>query len=241
MNQCKRLSDCPVERLAQCRGEPVPPAGDVEVLMISLKDHKIGQSALLEHIESLKADRTRLTAERDGLRHEVRDLKRWRDLALQFDNHRLAALWHLKALLQSSEHEGAAHDFLSSPPLSSSEIVAERDALKSELTKARELLHSLQSEFHSFTERWNQIDMALPHQYTPNPIAHNVDESCGQDGEAATKENKQAALDAVDWWDKHCESPEGVKDAEAANTVNGMTDAEWQDRDDQDRQELERD
>lgn len=30
-NQAKRLSDCPAERLAHCRGEVVPPAGDVEV------------------------------------------------------------------------------------------------------------------------------------------------------------------------------------------------------------------
>jgi hypothetical protein len=31
-NQAKRLSDCPAERLAHCRGETVPPAGNVEVL-----------------------------------------------------------------------------------------------------------------------------------------------------------------------------------------------------------------
>lgn len=30
-NQAKRLSDCPAERLAHCRGEAVPPAGDAEV------------------------------------------------------------------------------------------------------------------------------------------------------------------------------------------------------------------
>jgi hypothetical protein len=43
-----------------------------------------------------------------ALREELAVLQHWRDLALQFDNHRMAALWHLKALLQSQEHAGPA-------------------------------------------------------------------------------------------------------------------------------------
>lgn len=41
----------------------------------------------------------------------------WRGLALQFDNHRMQALYHLKALLQyPTEHAEAARTFLASPP-----------------------------------------------------------------------------------------------------------------------------
>lgn len=63
---------------------------------------------------------------------EIEALAHWRELALQFDNHRMAALWHLKALLQSQEHAGVAHDFLDAPPMAGHEVVAERDQLKSE-------------------------------------------------------------------------------------------------------------
>lgn len=41
----------------------------------------------------------RVTAERDAALEEVEALKNWRGLALQFDNHRMKALWHLKALV----------------------------------------------------------------------------------------------------------------------------------------------
>lgn len=65
MNQCKRLSDCPVERLAQCRGEPVPPAGDVEVLRYGRFNEFV--CVLPDDLDRLETHATRLTAERDGL------------------------------------------------------------------------------------------------------------------------------------------------------------------------------
>lgn len=54
------------------------------------------------------------------------DMK-WRDLALQFDNHRMLALWHLEALLNDpSGHAEDAKLFLSAGPLSGEEVLKQR-------------------------------------------------------------------------------------------------------------------
>lgn len=51
----------------------------------------------------------------------------WRRLALQFDGHRMQALAHLKLLLANPElHKEAVEKFLSAPPLSGEEVLAER-------------------------------------------------------------------------------------------------------------------
>lgn len=96
------------------------------------------------------ADFDRVTAERDALRNEVGQvkgeydravnkvdalqvllttgdeendaLKHWRDLALQFDNHRMKALWHLKTLVSDGAHYDAAAAFLAEPPIPASEL-----------------------------------------------------------------------------------------------------------------------
>lgn len=53
----------------------------------------------------------------------------WRRLALQFDNHRMQALWHLKAVLLSpSRHRHAAAAFLAEPPLDGEKVLADRIA-----------------------------------------------------------------------------------------------------------------
>lgn len=51
----------------------------------------------------------------------------WRRLALQFDQHRMQALWHLKCLLADPQgHKEQAELFLSAAPLSGEEVLAER-------------------------------------------------------------------------------------------------------------------
>ena len=45
-NQAKRLSDCPAERLAQCRGEGMPPAGG-RLFDPSPKDYAIEHASYL--------------------------------------------------------------------------------------------------------------------------------------------------------------------------------------------------
>lgn len=51
----------------------------------------------------------------------------WRRLALQFDGHRMQALWHLKAMLKDPEaHRAVAEAFVAAPPLSGEEVLAER-------------------------------------------------------------------------------------------------------------------
>lgn len=53
--------------------------------------------------------------------------KTWRRLALQFDEHRMAALSHLQCMVQDPEkHRDVAIKFLSAPPLSGNIVLAQR-------------------------------------------------------------------------------------------------------------------
>jgi hypothetical protein len=45
MNQCKRVSDCPADRLAQCRGEDLRPAGDGVDFGIDGRSVRVSQEA----------------------------------------------------------------------------------------------------------------------------------------------------------------------------------------------------
>ena len=54
---------------------------------------------------------------------------KWRSLALQFDGHRMQALWHLKLLLECGEdHAEAVRTFLAGPPLHGEIVLAQRIA-----------------------------------------------------------------------------------------------------------------
>jgi hypothetical protein len=53
----------------------------------------------------------------------------WRRLALQFDGHRMQAIWHLKAMLSDPQaHAAEASKFLAAGPLSGEEVLAQRIA-----------------------------------------------------------------------------------------------------------------
>lgn len=52
----------------------------------------------------------------------VAQLEHWRDLALQFDNHRMTAIWHLKTLVSDGAHYDTAAAFLSEPPATATDI-----------------------------------------------------------------------------------------------------------------------
>lgn len=51
----------------------------------------------------------------------------WRRLALQFDGHRMLAIWHLKAMVADpEEHLASAQEFLKEGPLSGEKVLEER-------------------------------------------------------------------------------------------------------------------
>lgn len=53
----------------------------------------------------------------------------WRRLALQFDNHRMTAIWHLKAMLADPDAaKDAAAKFVQAAPLSGTEVLKQRIA-----------------------------------------------------------------------------------------------------------------
>lgn len=68
---------------------------------------------------------------RSELAEEKEAADNWRRLALQFDNHRLQALWHLKCILHedsSVDEYKAAEQFLAAPPLDGQAVLAQRIA-----------------------------------------------------------------------------------------------------------------
>lgn len=76
-----------------------------------------------------------VSAQIETLRSELAEEKEaadnWRRLALQFDNHRLQALWHLKRILHadsSVDEYKAAEQFLAAPPLDGEAVLAQRIA-----------------------------------------------------------------------------------------------------------------
>ncbi len=74
----------------------------------------------------------------------------WRRLALQFDEHRMTALGHLKAMVADAEkHKAAATTFLAGPPLSGEAVLAQR--LK-ELLAQQPVLVNTFSEERKITE-----------------------------------------------------------------------------------------
>ena len=86
------------------------------------------------------------TAQTETLRAELADeteaADNWRRIALQFDNHRLQALGHLKAILHpdsSVDEYKTAELFLKAPPLDGESVLAQRIAkLSAAATQAQE-------------------------------------------------------------------------------------------------------
>ena len=75
---------------------------------------------------------------REELAEETEAAENWRRLALQFDNHRMQAIGHLKAVTNPSacfDKYKAAKAFLSAPPLGGEEVLAQRIATLAAQTK----------------------------------------------------------------------------------------------------------
>lgn len=161
------------DQVTRRKAAPVPPTGDVEVLAYVIETPStLYFSTRIEPGENYtelvdRAHVTRLTAERDGHAHNS---KEWESASLHW--------------------------------------MAEYDKVKAELTKALELLNSAngQLEVCAFGLRAiatskgvtavnlrqmakSALNSAAGIASQPaTPIAHNVDESCGQDAEAAKGE-----------------------------------------------------
>lgn len=136
-NLPKRVGDSPAERLAQARREPVPPAGDVQVLahIDIFTDSKVGLTdaglrmalAGLDDVELVdRAHVTRLTAERDRHAHNS---KEWESASLHW--------------------------------------MAEYDKSQSELTKAQELLGKLERAGLRTKAQGIEVRAYLAHQSAP--------------------------------------------------------------------------
>lgn len=88
-----------------------------------------------KRIDELQAALSAVTAERDG---EAESCEQWRNLALQFDRHRMSALAHLKMVVAGQDGAlDACRGFLSAPPVPGHAITEEIDQLRAEVEALR--------------------------------------------------------------------------------------------------------
>ena len=86
------------------------------------------EQAIDAEIQRQESELKKLRAE---LAEETEAAENWRRLALQFDNHRMQAIGHLKAVTNPAacfDKYKAAKAFLSAPPLGGEEVLAQRIA-----------------------------------------------------------------------------------------------------------------
>jgi len=86
------------------------------------------QASLCDIVAQVRADLAARAAAPVSLQTDEPDAaNEWRRLALQFDGHRMAALSHLRMMLQdATTHAPVVETFLSAPPLSGEAVLAER-------------------------------------------------------------------------------------------------------------------
>lgn len=169
--QVKRVSDCPAERLAQCRGEGSPTG----VKIYHVCDTGLAEGVALGRITVvLVADFDRVRAERDALQ-----------LLLNVADQRVCDLQ--KDLTKARELLRAVHV---------GELFGPEDW---EMISAYLNQHGIVSKCDSCDGTGDLVDIIgewrgycccaagieLKNRKPATPIAHNVDESCGQDAEAA--------------------------------------------------------
>ena len=93
--------------------------------MSGVKPNELAAAAELRRL------REELTKLHEELAEETEAAENWRRLALQFDNHRMQAIGHLKAVTNPAacfDKYKAAKAFLSAPPLGGEEVLAQRIA-----------------------------------------------------------------------------------------------------------------
>lgn len=97
-----------------------------EAIASSIYSLKVKVSDILAIVEAFRELEKRAEAAEEALETEYK----WRDLALQFDGHRMQALSLLKMIVNDApvEQYQPVRNFLNSPPLSGEDIMKERIA-----------------------------------------------------------------------------------------------------------------
>lgn len=185
--------------------------------------------ALTVAFHAVQAARAELSAAMDEEREATDN---WRRLALQFDGHRMQALWHLKRILHadsSVDEYKAAEAFLEAPPLDGEAVLSQRiTALYADAVAAKPLAylverhafraspHGQDAEGNSWLEECQPTEPgAFPVYAAPQPRAFQT-----ADGAQERKPLTDAQID-----DLHGEANRGF-DIEHANYLKAFRDAE---------------
>lgn len=97
-------------------------------LKIAKADPAAAESSSPETVGALFAAKKRIMELEEYAKDEAETLDQWRNLAMQFDRHRMQALGHLRAVMGNpgSRHEIDARQFLEAGPMAGEKALAER-------------------------------------------------------------------------------------------------------------------
>lgn len=159
---CQRVAELP---------DRASPTNWPEAMLVTGDElHMIVREAVIE-AQTTPAEEVPAQIEtlREELAEETEAAENWRRLALQFDNHRLQALGHLKAVVNPGavfDAYKAAKAFLNAPPLGGEEVLAQRLAELAAPVQGWklvpvELLERIQESLGSFVsdQGWSQSDI----------------------------------------------------------------------------------
>lgn len=158
-------------RIAELESQ-VQRAAEIEraAILLRVKNRAVAGALLVEDFRSIVADRgpaqqavhaapahsaEGVPAQAETLRVELAEATeaadKWRRLALQFDNHRMQALGHLKAVTNPEacfDKYKAAKEFLNAPPLDGEAVLAQRIAALAATQPAAQGVEALGAHGH---------------------------------------------------------------------------------------------
>jgi hypothetical protein len=197
---CKRLSGCPAERLAVCRGD-VAPAGDGVDFGIDGRSVRVSQDAYSIFLAREQMGKDRVAALQQRL--NIAD-QRVCDLTVERNRLKERRMDLLQDVLDAKEVMRVIGVDQARFSKMFKAFASHAGALQSDLTKARELLRRMTTDYACCLEAGHERitglggdcdsvekmlddnrDYAEARAFLATPIACNVDEICGQDAEAA--------------------------------------------------------
>lgn len=180
--------------------DPQPQALRVAAWLINAPQSTTHGDMLIggRELRRLHAENAEQAARIAALQAELEHANQWRDLALQFDGHRMQALGHLRVMLKNPfDHCAVVVEFLEAPPLPGEAVLAERLA---QLSASPSPPASMPSELEKIRQAIRDYHYALDTRQhggeAQNKAFDAITDALGmywQQGQEAALRNKGAA------------------------------------------------